>query len=265
MDTSSSVAADRKPPAGDERRPAPLLTLQQTVKTRMHAGSSFRLEIPALNVHAGEFVAVVGESGCGKSTLLDLLALISRPDAAADYRFTFSDNDQLDVAAFWSRNDEVALAGIRRKHLGYVLQTGGLLPYLSVRDNLLLPMRLNRLPDGRSRVLEMARRMGVAECLHRLPDSLSGGQRQRVAILRALSHAPQLVLADEPTAAVDKQRARLIVDDLRSLARDEGLAIIMVTHDLDLIRPVADTTYGFVVTQPADNRILSVCSRQIAL
>lgn len=242
----------------------PVLMLQRVVKIREHAGSRFQLEIPELTVQAGEFVAVVGESGCGKSTLLDLLALISRPDQMACYQLAFSDHEQRDVAKLWLDNDEDGLAEIRRKHLGYVLQTGGLLPYLTVRDNLLLPMNLNRLPDGRQRVGEMASRMGVADCLHRLPESLSGGQRQRVAILRALSHSPRLVLADEPTAAVDKRRARLIVEDFRSLARDEGLSIIMVTHDLDLVQPVADTTYGFTVGQFSESEIHSVCSRESA-
>ncbi len=242
----------------------PVLEMQQVLKTREHAGSRFRLSIPELTVYAGEFVAVVGESGCGKSTLLDLLALISKPSSVQCYRMTFTENEQRDVAGLWSSNDENALAAIRRQHLGYVLQTGGLLPYLNVRDNLLLPVRMNRLPDGRRRVQEMAQRMGVADCLHRLPDSLSGGQRQRVAILRALSHSPRLVLADEPTAAVDKRRARLIVEDFRALARDQGLSIIMVTHDLDLVRSVADSTYGFEVTQVSDNDIQSVCCKELS-
>lgn len=241
----------------------PLVLLQQVVKFRTHAGSSFQLVVPELAVTPGEFVAVVGESGCGKSTLLDLLALISKPDTADCYRLFFADRGQHDVADLWSRNDEYALASIRRQHLGYVLQTGGLLPYLNVRDNLLLPMRINRLPGGSKRVKEMAERMGVGDCLNRFPESLSGGQRQRVAILRALSHSPRLVLADEPTAAVDKRRARLIVQDLRSLARDEGLSIIMVTHDLELICEVADTTYGFEVTQVAENQVLSICRKEV--
>lgn len=263
MNTTGPAARVNPSLAAKESRSVPLLLLQQVVKSRSHAGSSFKLVVPELSVSPGEFVAVVGESGCGKSTLLDLLALISKPDAADCYRLVFADSKQHDVADLWSRNDEYALAGIRRQHLGYVLQTGGLLPYLNVRDNLLLPMRINRLPGGSKRVKEMAERMGVADCLNRLPESLSGGQRQRVAILRALSHSPRLVLADEPTAAVDKRRARLIVQDLRSLARDEGLSIIMVTHDLDLVSEVADTTYGFEVTQASENQTLSICRKEV--
>ncbi len=265
MNVRESVEAVRQQhPEADKNLSAPVLMLQQVVKTRQHATNSFQLVIPELTVRAGEFVAVVGESGCGKSTLLDLLALISKPNEVSRFRLAFTEQDQTDVASLWARNDENALASVRRRHLGYVLQTGGLLPYLSVQDNLLLPMRMNRLPGANQRVLAMAERMGVTDCLKRKPDALSGGQRQRVAILRALSHAPRLVLADEPTAAVDKRRARLIVDDFRSLARDEGLSIIMVTHDLDLVKSLADATYGFEVTQVAENQVRSICRREPA-
>lgn len=263
MNVRGSVEAVRQEQRGaDENLSAPVLMLQQVVKTRRHGASSFQLVIPEFTVRAGEFVAVVGESGCGKSTLLDLLALISKPSEVSRFQLAFTEHDQPDVARLWARNDEDALAAIRRRHLGYVLQTGGLLPYLSVQDNLLLPMHMNRLPDAHRRMLAMAERMGVSDCLKRKPDALSGGQRQRVAILRALSHTPRLVLADEPTAAVDKRRARLIVDDFSSLARDEGLSIIMVTHDVDLVKTLADATYGFEVTQVAENQVRSVCRKE---
>jgi putative ABC transport system ATP-binding protein len=243
---------------------SPVLSLQGVVKVREQSGSRFELGLPALSVAPGEFVAVVGESGCGKSTLLDLLALISRPTRAQGYRMRLAGGEVQDIAALWRLQDEQALASIRRRHLGYVLQTGGLLPYLSVRDNLLLPMRLNRLPGGSERILSMSRRFGVEDCLSRLPESLSGGQRQRVAILRALAHAPSVVLADEPTAAVDRRRAVQIVQDFHALARQEGLAIIMVTHDLDLVRGVADASYGFEVEQLAANHTRSTCHREAA-
>mgnify|MGYP006287852811 CR=1 FL=1 len=241
-----------------------MLSLEGVLKVREQSGSRFELALPAFSVAPGEFVAVVGESGCGKSTLLDLLALISRPTRAQGFRMRLAGGEVQDIAALWRLQDEQALASIRRRHLGYVLQTGGLLPYLSVRDNLLLPMRLNRLPGGRERILSMSRRFGVEDCLSRLPESLSGGQRQRVAILRALAHAPSVVLADEPTAAVDRRRAVQIVQDFHALARQEGLAIIMVTHDLDLVRGVADASYGFEVEQLAANHTRSTCRREAA-
>lgn len=242
----------------------PVLLLEDVLKVREQAGSRFELRVPSFAVAPGGFVAVTGESGCGKSTLLDLLALISRPTGAGSYRMRLAGGETSDIAALWQAQDEPALAAIRRRQLGYVLQTGGLLPYLSVRDNLLLPIRLNRLSGGDERIRSMSRRFGVEDCLRRLPEALSGGQRQRVAILRALAHAPRIVLADEPTAAVDRRRAAQIVQDFRALARQEGLAIIMVTHDLDLVRDVADITYGFAVEQPAANLTRSTCRRVTA-
>jgi len=245
-------------------REFPVLLLENVAKHREQSGSRFELDVPAFSVEPGEFVAVVGESGCGKSTLLDLLGLISRPSAAAAYRMAVDGGDTYDIASLWRAGDEPMLAAIRRRHLGYVLQSGGLLPFLSVRENLLLPMRLNRRTGGRERVAAMSRRFGIAECLSRLPESLSGGQRQRVAILRALVHAPSIVLADEPTAAVDRARARQIVKDFSTLAKDERLAIIMVTHDLDLVGDFADSAYGFEVRQLGENHTRSTCRRERA-
>lgn len=236
-----------------------IVAIRGMEKQRSQAGSGFELRVPAFDLHAGEFLALVGESGCGKSTLLDLLALISQPSAVEQFDLGVSESGRIDVAALWRDGDEVALAGLRRRYLGYVLQTGGLLPYLSVADNLLLPLRMNRLAQGRERVVAISRRFGVADCLARKPVSLSGGQRQRVAILRALIHAPAIVLADEPTAAVDRRRALQIVQELRALARDEGVAIVMVTHDLGLVRDLADRAYGFDVQQVAAHRTRAVC------
>lgn len=238
-----------------------MLVLRNVVKVREQGNSHFELSVPNLAINAGEFIAVVGESGCGKSTLLDLLALISSPTSAERYRASFPESNFQDIAQLWKTGNERALAEIRLKHLGYVLQTGGLLPYLTVLDNLMLPLRLNHIADARERVEQMAERMGVGDCLGRLPETLSGGQRQRVAILRALSHRPSIVLADEPTAAVDKKRAELIVRDFRILARDEGLSIVMVTHDWHLVENIADSSYGFDVSQISDSHIRSICHK----
>jgi putative ABC transport system ATP-binding protein len=237
-----------------------IIAIRGMEKHRSQAGSRFELQVPAFDLHAGEFLALVGESGCGKSTLLDLLALISQPTSVEQFELGVTRKARIDVAALWRDGDEMALAGLRRRHFGYVLQTGGLLPYLNVADNLLLPLRMNRLAQGRERVAAISRRFGVADCLARKPESLSGGQRQRVAILRALIHAPAIVLADEPTAAVDRRRALQIVRELRSLARDEQVAIVMVTHDLSLVRDLADRAYGFNVQQPGPQHTRAVCA-----
>lgn len=233
------------------------LRIEGLRKRRVQAGSQFELEIPAFQAAPGEFIAVAGESGCGKSTLLDLLALISRPDHCERFELA-GPRGVVDIAALWREEREDKLAELRRSTLGYVLQTGGLLPYLSVRNNLRLPCRLIGQPCEDA-IERMSQRLGIEDCLDRLPERLSGGQRQRAAILRALIHRPRLVLADEPTAAVDRGRARAIIDELRAIAHAEETAIIMVTHDLELVRNIADHSYGFVLEGAEGNLTRSLC------
>lgn len=243
-----------RPPA------APMLSLEGVVKTRSQAGSRFTLRVPRFSVGAGQLVALVGASGCGKSTLLDMLALVMAPSEVARFEMSPGTGGAIhDVRALWADEDEAALAALRRDHLGYVLQTGGLLPFLNVHDNIALPGRIKGGAPDPARIAALATRLGVAGCLARMPDSLSIGQRQRVAILRALAHRPRLVLADEPTAAVDKARARAIMDDMQALARDEGVAVVLVTHDVDLVAGRADVTYGFDTAQVTPEETRSDC------
>ncbi|WP_295587474.1 ABC transporter ATP-binding protein [uncultured Lamprocystis sp.] len=250
-------------PAAAYLTAAPVLAFENLMKSRGQGGVGFELHVPAFAVRPGELVALVGESGCGKSTLLDLLALVSRPTRCAAFRFQAPGGATgalpIDIAALWAAGREAALARVRRDHLGYVLQTGGLLPFLSVRQNLELPMQVQGLANVPGRVEAWAARMGVEGLLGKKPQFLSGGQRQRVAILRALIHQPALVLADEPTAAVDRTRARRIVADFRALARDGGSTIVMVTHDRPLMDGVADRTFGFTLEQVSDTLTRSTC------
>jgi putative ABC transport system ATP-binding protein len=156
----------------------------------------FALGVDALSLMPGQAVGIVGPSGCGKSTLIDLLALLRRPTQVA--RFAL---DGIDVAALWRHNAADACTALRAARIGVVLQTGGLLPSLSVRENVLLSQRLLGRID-----LEWAgsllAALDLAALGGRLPAQISIGQRQRVAIARALAHRPALVLADEPTAAL---------------------------------------------------------------
>lgn len=243
----------------------PLVLLEAVVRRREQGDMVFLLRIPWLAVRPGEFVALVGDSGSGKSTLLDMLALVLRPSAAGRFEMrlrggAIGAGPVSDIAALWQRGQEAALAVLRRQHLGYVLQTGGLLPFLSVWGNLTLPLAaLGRRPN-RPEIIRAAERLGLGRYLDLMPDRLSGGERQRVAVLRALLHRPALVLADEPTAAVDKSRARAIVADLHALARDVGSAIVMVTHDLDLVREVADSTYRCSLEDASAERVEVVCA-----
>lgn len=239
---------------------APMIRLDGLVKTRSQSESVFELHVPHFAVRPGQMVAVIGESGCGKSTLLDTLALVMAPTRVE--RFEIASGEATapsDVAALWARDDEDGLSALRRDLFGYVLQTGGLLPFLSVRQNICLPARIKGCEMLASRVEALADRLGVAGCLDRMPVALSIGQRQRVAILRALAHQPRVVLADEPTAAVDKARALAIMDDMHRLARDEAVAVVVVTHDVDLVMDRADVAYTFDTRQVSEHVTSSLC------
>lgn len=229
----------------------PLVSIEGLHKRRSQGDSSFVLDVPTLHIRPGEVVAIVGDSGCGKSTLLDLLALVMQPTRVSTFTMHPDITTEVDVAALWAMHQETRLAWLRCQSLGYILQTGGLLPFLNVYANAALSARIKGLQesDYANRLHELATRLGVANCLPRMPDSLSLGQRQRIAILRALVHNPDIILADEPTASVDKTRARSIMQDLNALAREQGVAVVIVTHDVDLVAPFADITYGFEVRE----------------
>jgi len=240
---------------------ARILWLVNLCKVREQGDVRFELRIPAFDLQAGQFVAVVGDSGCGKSTLLDMLALVSKPNHCDEFQFARDGDAQhgIDVWQLWNSGVESRLAAIRRRDLGYVLQTGGLMPFLSVEENIRLPMRILGSSIDKADIESLAKRIDIQAVLSKKPQYLSGGQRQRAAILRALVHKPRLILADEPTAAVDKKRAHAIVQDFKSLASDRGTTIVMVTHDHDLVRDLADATYTFDVTQVSATETHSTC------
>ncbi|QVL50258.1 MAG: ATP-binding cassette domain-containing protein [Thiocapsa sp.] len=241
------------------------LEIHNTIKRREQGGVVFELNIGRFSLFKGEFVAIVGESGCGKSTLLDLLALVSRPTDCEVFRYRALESESHhDVKLLWDQGDESGLARLRRSELGYVLQTGGLLPFLSVRQNIELATQLNgeRRDDDLTR---FARQMGIEKVLDKKPQYLSGGQRQRVAILRALHHRPRLILADEPTAAVDKRRAQHIVEDFNRLAQKTDATVVMVTHDRALVAPFAHRTFSFAVEEVTSTFTRSVCYQEDGL
>lgn len=239
---------------------APLVLMHGVGKRRAQGGSAFELEVPRLHIAPGELVAVIGASGCGKSTLLDMLALVMEPSRLERFEMRFEpERPPIDLRALWSSGAETRLAALRRDFLGYVLQTGGLLPFLSVADNITLPARVKGLPRPDRAAAALAQRLGLDGTLRRMPQALSIGQRQRVAILRALLHEPRLVLADEPTAAVDKARATAIMADFHALARERDVAVVVVTHDVDLVAGFADRTYGFRMERVSENETRSLC------
>ncbi|BCJ73822.1 hypothetical protein CS0771_33660 [Catellatospora sp. IY07-71] len=178
-----------------------------------------------LTVHAGEAVAVMGPSGSGKSTLLNVIAGLDRPTGGT-----------VEVAGVRvDKLTETALARFRSAHIGIIFQFFHLLDEMTVRDNVLLPARLAgmRTAQARGRADELLDRLGIAAKSDEYPARLSGGQRQRVAIARALMNRPQLLLADEPTGAVDQEAAAGVRDLLHELS-EGGLTLLLVTHDPQL-------------------------------
>ena len=188
--------------------------------------------VDAFDVRRGDALALVGPSGSGKSTLLDLLALTLRPSGCAGFVLSTRTGGMIDVAALWHQRDEDRLTATRAEHVGYVLQQGGLLPFLSVRQNMGLGQAVLGRPDP-ARIEALAERLEIAALLDRAPATLSVGQRQRVAIGRALAHRPEIVLADEPTASVHPALADTVLALLIEQARRDDTALILATHDPD--------------------------------
>lgn len=218
-----------------------LIKIRNLVKRRGQSGSAFELRVPELSFEQGRFYGIAGPSGSGKSTLLDLLALVLRPTSASQFRIaTPYDCRSCEIVELWRGGEENALSELRKLMIGYVLQGGGLIGFLTVRQNLRIPYQLVRqLPDER-RIETLAERFGIERELDKKPRYLSMGQRQRAAILRALMRKPALVLADEPTAALDRVRATQTAAEFRKLALESGSTIIMVSHDWQLLASVAD-------------------------
>jgi putative ABC transport system ATP-binding protein len=179
----------------------------------------------SLRVVRGEVVALLGPSGAGKSTLLTTLGLINPPTAG---RIEISGVTVMD-----GDRARVNLAAFRRQHLGFVFQKANLIPFLNARQNVQVALEINDVPPrtARQRALELLDYLGVADRANNLPDALSGGQQQRVAVARALANQPSLILADEPTAALDSHRGRQVMELFRKVAHERGSAVIVVTHD----------------------------------
>ncbi len=193
-------------------------------------GVGFRLHVPSIEIKAEENIALVGHSGCGKSTLLDMLALILHPDKSDGFSIEPVGGKPHDLGKLWQRRRQSRLSQIRKRHIGYVLQSGGLLPYLTVRENIELPRRLLKLADDDS-INSIARVLGIHRQLDKLPGLLSAGERQRAAFARALSHRPTILLADEPTASLDPITARKIMAVVMELIKGLKITLITASHD----------------------------------
>lgn len=211
-----------------------MLSLREVRKTRGSGSQRYSLVIPRLELESGQCCALVGPSGSGKSTLLDLLALVLAPDHAQRFDFSTA-HGEFDIGGLWREARQEQLAALRSRHLGYVLQTGGLLGFLDVRSNIELSRRLLGLNNDGT-VEHLAEQLEISDQLRKKPAALSVGQRQRVSCARALAHAPQLLLADEPTAALDPLNAGRVMQLLLKQARKQRACCVIATHDEGLAR-----------------------------
>ena len=180
------------------------------------------LDCADLTIRAGTNLAIVGPSGCGKSTLLCMLAGLAQPSLGS-----------VEIGgASLADLSEAARVALRKDSIGVVYQADNLLPFLTVTENIRLQLALCGAPaDAAARTADLLRRLGIGDLGDRLPDQLSGGQRQRAAIVRAIIHRPAVILADEPTGALDTKNAAGVIDLLLEVQRLLGATLVIVTHD----------------------------------
>jgi len=189
-------------------------------------GPVFALDGVSFTVDAGSSVAITGPSGCGKSTLLGVIGGLAVPTAGV----VRIGGEEVSSLPDRRRSD------FRRTNVGFVYQADNLLPFLTVVENVELQFALDGRSSGVDRSLDLLDRLGLADEADRLPDHLSGGQRQRAAVARAVVHRPAVILADEPTGALDAANAAGVIDLLLEVQREIGATLVMVTHDRDAAR-----------------------------
>jgi putative ABC transport system ATP-binding protein len=203
----------------------------------------------SFDIFPGEFIGLVGPSGSGKTTMLAILAALLKPTSG----HVSLDGEDL------SKMDDDKRIRFRREKIGFTFQSNNLVPYLTVQENVELMLRLNKRLNRqeRERVNELLLRLGLEERLKSLPNQLSGGQRQRVAIARSLIHDPSVVLADEPTASLDTERAYQVTKLYADLIHEQNKAGIMVTHDLRMCK------YVDRLIQMKDGKVVAMASGRL--
>jgi putative ABC transport system ATP-binding protein len=211
--------------------PSPLIRLTD-VRRQFHLGETVvdALNGVSLDIHTGEFLAVWGPSGSGKSTLMNLLGLIDAPT---------SGTVQFDGTDIGAMSDD-ARTDFRSRRIGFVFQSFNLVPVISALENVALPLQIQGV--NKAEALERAHaglaEVGLANFTAARPDKLSGGQRQRVAIARALATRPSMVIADEPTANLDSENSRMVIDLMRQMNQAHGVTFVFTTHDPRLLEHV---------------------------
>jgi putative ABC transport system ATP-binding protein len=201
----------------------PLIELEHITKTYIMGDTEFKaIDDINLKIYQGEFIAIVGKSGSGKSTMMNIIGALDVPTSG---KYTLNG---VDVSKM--KDDE--LAEIRNRMIGFIFQQFYLLPKLSVFENVELPLEYARTDKKimRDRAMEALERVGIADKCNNMPNQLSGGQQQRVSIARALAGSPTLILADEPTGALDSKTSKEVLDFFKQL-NQEGKTVVIITHD----------------------------------
>lgn len=205
-----------------------ILDMKDIIKTyRMGDEDQVVLKGVNLEVHKGEFISILGPSGSGKSTMMNIIGCLDTPTSGTYILDGRNISDQ----------SQKQLARIRSKEIGFIFQSFQLLPRLNARENVELPLIYAHVSPGerRERAEEMLRRVGLEEKMFHKPNQLSGGQQQRVAIARALANHPTILLADEPTGALDQNTGKQVMGLFKEL-NEEGHTIIMITHDVNIAK-----------------------------
>lgn len=222
-----------------------VISLNGIVK-RFYIGKPNELEILHginLEVERGEFVSIVGESGSGKSTLMNIIGALDRP-TEGEYRLQGKNIGE---------EKDRELSSIRNEEIGFVFQTYNLIPRTTALENVELPMLYGKMKktERRERARELLELVGMKERMLHKPEELSGGQKQRTAIARAMANDPSIILADEPTGALDSETSRRIMDIFHRLHREQGKTIVLITHSTELAQETDR------VVKISDGRILA--------
>ena len=237
-----------------------MLTINNLVISRPIGKSFFKVCLPELSVKAGQVVVIKGDSGCGKSTLLEMIGMILQPDEISHYHLIV-DNQNYDIADVIQRNDVNELATIRAKYLGFMLQTGGLLPFLNIKDNILLSAKLLQKNIDATRFDYLIDKLNIGHLLNKYPKQLSIGERQRASFIRSIIHKPALLLADEPTSALDPYNANLLFDLIIEQAQQDNIAALIVTHDWQRIENKGLFTLSAKLSSTQSSEFLPLSSK----
>lgn len=245
-ESSSEKKAEQVQEERKEDETSSALIHMEGITKRFYIGTENELEVLhgiSLDVRRGEFTSIVGESGSGKSTLMNLIGLLDHPTGGT-YLLKGEDTGEM---------DDDTLSDLRGQEIGFVFQTYNLIPRMSALKNVEMPMMYARVPQAErtARAEQLLELVGMKERMQHNPDELSGGQKQRVAIARAMANDPALILADEPTGALDSRTGHLIMDLFHRLHEEEHRTILLITHSA----PLAEETARILTL--SDGRIIA--------